>query len=218
MGLYERLTGESGPKIHVHTFCAMLQEYRRGGVTQGQINTAFSLSAGEQTEAGSLLARIGMLPPEFISLGGAATLTNIGASYDATSMPKGLGFVDIDMTDISSIVLTVRMNRNAAAGTVSWQLWNETDAAQVGVIDDTTGAGDKFVQTTISGLTLSGVKRLRLRAKSTTSTDDPIYYGSNLRLVTSRLRLRELEDVLIVAEEKIAPYGSVNAVKTRLGV
>lgn len=84
------------------------------------------------------------------------------------------------MTGVSSIVFTVQVNK-IGTGTQSWQLWNETDSAQVGVIADSGAAGNKTLTTTISGLALSGVKRLRVRAQSSVSTDDPLYYGASLR-------------------------------------
>jgi hypothetical protein len=115
-----------------------------------------------------------------LSLGGYVVLTNVGASYDAVNPSRGLGFVELSMTGIASIVFTVQVNK-IGTGTQSWQLWNETDGTQVGVIADAGAAGNKTLTTTINGLALTGVKRLRVRALSTTSTDDPVYYGASLR-------------------------------------
>ncbi len=112
-----------------------------------------------------------------VSLGGFATLTNIGASYDATAAAKGLGFAVVDFTNVSAVDFTVHVNK-VGSGTQSWQLWNETDAAQLAVIDDAAAAGDnKVLTTTVTGLALSGMKKIRVRAKSTTAADDPVYYG-----------------------------------------
>lgn len=115
-----------------------------------------------------------------LSLGAYVVCTNVGASYDAVNPTRGLGFIEMDMTGIASIVFTVQVNK-VGTGTQSWQLWNETDSQQVGVIADSGAAGNKTLSTTISGLSLTGAKRLRVRAMSTTAADDPVYYGASLR-------------------------------------
>ena len=58
MALAERLMGLEQPKISVHGFRSMLDERRRGFVTNGQVVTAFSLSASEQTEGLALINKI----------------------------------------------------------------------------------------------------------------------------------------------------------------
>ena len=108
------------------------------------------------------------------------TLTNIGTAYDTTAASKGLGFTDYDLTGVTSLVFTVRQSR-VGSGTVSWQLWNETDSSQVAVVS-TAVSGDSYLTTTVA-LALTGIKRLRVRAKSTVSTDDPLYYGCAIRLI-----------------------------------
>jgi hypothetical protein len=118
--------------------------------------------------------------PSSVSLGGYVVLTNISASYDGTNPQRGLGFVEVTMTGVSSVVFTVQVNK-IGTGTQSWQLWNETDGTQVGVIADAAAAGNKTLSQTFSGLALTGVKRLRVRALSTVATDDPVYYGASLR-------------------------------------
>lgn len=115
-----------------------------------------------------------------VSLGGYLVLTNVGASYDAIAISQGLGHVEVNMTGITSVVFTVRVNK-IGTGTQSWQLWNETNSAQVGVIADSGAAGNKTLTATFSGLALSGVKLLRVRALSTVAADDPVYYGASLR-------------------------------------
>jgi hypothetical protein len=116
-----------------------------------------------------------------VSLGAFVTLTNVGAAYDTITAARGLGFVELDMTGVTAIDFTVQVSK-IGTGTQSWQLWNETDSAQVGVIDDAGAAGNKTLTATLSGLALTGVKRLRVRAKSTIAADDPLYYGSALRV------------------------------------
>lgn len=119
--------------------------------------------------------------PPSIALGAFVTLTNVGAAYDSIGASKGLGFVRVDMTNVTSILFVVRVNK-VGTGTQDWQLWNETDGTQVGVISDAGAAGDKELSTTISGLNLSGVKQLRVRAKSSVAADDPVYYGASITL------------------------------------
>jgi hypothetical protein len=121
-------------------------------------------------------------PPGLItalSVGGYTVLTNIAASYDGTNPQRGLGFVELSMTGVTSIAFTVQVNK-IGTGTQSWQLWNETDSAQVGVIADSGAAGNKTLTQTFS-VALTGVKRLRVRALSSVATDDPVYYGASLR-------------------------------------
>lgn len=58
MGLYERLGGAELPKIGVHEFMASMQENVKGEMSNAQAAANFSLSAGEQTEALTLKAKI----------------------------------------------------------------------------------------------------------------------------------------------------------------
>ena len=119
--------------------------------------------------------------PVSISLGGFVTLTNVGSSYDSTNASRGLGCVQVDMTNVTRIDLIVRVNK-VGTGTQDWQLWNETDGTEVGVISDDGGTGLKDLTAAFTGLALTGLKRLRVRARSSTSTDDPVYLGSCILL------------------------------------
>jgi hypothetical protein len=119
--------------------------------------------------------------PPSVALGAFVTLTNVGSTYDAIGASKGLGFVRLDMTNVTSIVFTVRVNK-VGTGTQDWQLWSDTDSVQIGVISDSGAAGDKELSTTINSLALTGVKQLRVRAKSSVAADDPQYYGACLVL------------------------------------
>lgn len=106
------------------------------------------------------------------------TLTNVGASYDAIAASKGLGIQEIDFTGVTSVIFTVFVNK-VGTGTQSWQLWNVTDASEIGVVADAGAAGDKYLSVQ-QGVSLTGVKRVRIRAKSTVSTDDPVFYGGSV--------------------------------------
>lgn len=112
-------------------------------------------------------------------------LTNVGTTYDAIDASHGLGFARVNFTGVTSVDLMVRVKK-IGTGTVSWQLWNDTDGTQIGVIDDTVAAGaaPKYMQATFQ-VALSGVKVIRIRCKSTIATDDPVFYGSSLILQRS---------------------------------
>jgi hypothetical protein len=118
-----------------------------------------------------------------ISLGSYLVLTNIGASFDTVNaLQRGLGIVEMDMTGYDSVRFTVRVNK-VGTGTQEWQLWNETDASQVALISDSAAAGDnKLLTTTVTGVALTGIKTLRVRARSTVAADDPVFYGASILL------------------------------------
>lgn len=218
MSLYTRLLRIDEPKIPVHSFMAALGEVERGRVTTATVASAFGLNAGEQTEMETLAAKI-LVAQESISLGAFQTLTNIGASYDTINAAKGLGFVGIQTAGIVELTFAVKVNK-IGTGTQSWQLWNETDSAEVGVIDDAGSTGDKTLSTTITpgSPMAAGFKVLRVRAKSTVAADDPLYYGAALRIKRAeRMTSIELHEVLLLAEHGAA-YTSEASLKSRLGV
>jgi len=111
-----------------------------------------------------------------VSLGGYVALTNVGASYDAIAQARGLGNVLIDFTNVTTIDFRVMVNK-IGTGTQDWQLWNETDGTQIDVISDTGASGNKTLSTTINSPGLSGLKLIRVRARSSVAADDPVYYG-----------------------------------------
>jgi hypothetical protein len=112
-----------------------------------------------------------------VSLGGFVTLTNVGSSYDSINAARGLGCAEIDFTGVVSLKFTVQVNK-IGTGTQSWQLWNETDAAELAVIDDAGASGNKTLTVTVNSGLPTGMKLVRVRAKSTTAADDPLYFGS----------------------------------------
>ena len=112
------------------------------------------------------------------------TLTNVGSSYDAIAASRGLGIQDINFTGIAQVVFRVRVNK-VGSGTQSWQLWNETDGAEIARIDDATGAGDNKSLFTTVNVSLTGIKTVRVRAKSTVAGDDPVFYGASVLTVTA---------------------------------
>jgi len=58
MSLLGRLSGREENKIAVHTFMALLAEYKRGAITAQQAINALELSAGEVTQVQALITRI----------------------------------------------------------------------------------------------------------------------------------------------------------------
>lgn len=216
MGLYERLLKLEEPGIPVHQFMALLGEVERGKQTGVAAATLLGLSAPEIAEANTLITKI-VTPLESISLGGFVTLTNVGAAYDAVLASQGLPMFRVQMAGITEFEFTVRVNK-IGTGTQSWQLWNETDGSESTVIDDAGASGVKILSTTraFSPALGAGFKTLRVRAKSTTAADDPLYLGGSILIKrVDRLSSEELHQVLLLAE-----YGWMNvaAVKTRLGV
>jgi hypothetical protein len=104
------------------------------------------------------------------------TLTNVGATYDAIDASLGLGLGYFNLTGVTNIDFLVKVKK-IGIGTQSWQLWNETDAAEIGVINDAAAAGNAKNLSATFAVNLTGVKLLRIRAKSTVAGDDPIFLG-----------------------------------------
>lgn len=114
---------------------------------------------------------------ESVAFGGRVVLTNVGASYDAVALSRGLGIGVVDFTGATSVNFRVFVNK-IGTGTQDWQLYNETDGAQIGVLSDAGGAGEKILSGTFSSGLPTGIKQVRVRARSTTAGDDPIYLGA----------------------------------------
>jgi hypothetical protein len=94
---------------------------------------------------------------------------------------RGLGFARVDFTNVVQVVFTVMVNK-IGTGTQSWQLWNETDGSEIAVVNDSGAAGNKTLSATVNDPGLTGIKLVRVRAKSTVAADDPLYYGSCITL------------------------------------
>lgn len=223
MGLYERLVGTEAPKLNAHAFQAALSELERAQWTRQQVIDAFVLSAGEQTELDTLTAKI-IGQPESYPLGAYNVLTNVGSSYDTIAQAKGLGFVAVDVGGITKLTCRIRYNK-VGTGTLTWQLWNETDTSELGTLDDAAAAGDNkqgdIIVTPGSPLSAS-TKLIRVRVKSTVATDDPVYYGACLFIRRiNRLTSVDLHELLLLAQASVAsltPFFTVAQLKTRLGV
>lgn len=117
-----------------------------------------------------------------VSLGGYNVLTNVGNNYDQTAPARGLGMALIDFTNVGNVEFVLGVNK-VGTGTQSWQLWNETDGEQIGVLNDDGATGNKILSGTIPAANLpTGTKQVRVRCKSTTAADDPVYYGASLKI------------------------------------
>ena len=216
MALIERLLQIEEPTLSIHAVHAAIGEWLRERVTQAQLVTEFGLAAADETEAAALLAKM-VLPPETISLGGFVTLTNIGTTYDNTSASKGLGFARIQTAGISRVEFRLRVNK-VGSGTQSWQCWDDTNALEITVIDDAGATGDKELGTVLNfGSPLAqGQRTVRVRAKSTTGSDDPVYYGASLQLTRVAILTPDvLHEILLYMYET----GKTPAeVRSRLGL
>lgn len=219
MGFYERITREQEPKIAVHTIQALLGEIERGRLSPGDAATVLSLDVSEQLEAQALLSLI-VPPREAISLGGFVALTNIGTAYDGTDAARGLGLALVQTAGITQVIFGVRVNK-VGNGTQSWQLYNETDAAEISVIDDVGAPGIKNLSMTrdFAAPLGAGVKMIRVRAKSTTAQDDPVFLGAAVSIRRAALLTAvELHEILLLADVPNGPYATASALKTRLGL
>jgi hypothetical protein len=110
------------------------------------------------------------------------TLTNVGANYDTIAASKGLGLQDVDLTGVTQVVFRVMWNK-VGTGTLSWQLWDSTDSSEIARIDDAAAAGDNKSNTVTVNVSKTGIHTLRVRAKSTLASDDPVFYGASVLLV-----------------------------------
>src|SRR5262249_3529767 len=149
-GFYERLIGgdtlESEPKIPVNAFFGLVHEIERGKMTKAQVIAILNLSAAEQVDAGNLIDKVISLT-EASSIGGFNQLTNIGAAYDSTSNSQGLGIMRLELSGITGVEFTVRVNK-IGTGVQDWQLWNETDGGEIVLISDNGAAGVKTLSNT----------------------------------------------------------------------
>ena len=105
------------------------------------------------------------------------TLTNVGTAYDTIQAARGLGIALIDFRGATQVRFVV-YHQKIGTGTISYQLWNETDGAEICVLTDASGQAVRLLDQTFAGIAINGIKLCRIRAKSTVSTDDPIFFGA----------------------------------------
>jgi len=219
MGLLARILGTELPKISPHVIGAVLGEIERGNLTVANAASALGLSPTEETTLGSLVAKVIGLP-EAYPMGALVVLTNVGTAFDTIQAAKGLGFTAVDVTGISQLTCRIRYNK-IGTGTLTWQLWNETNAQELGILTDAVAGDNKqgdIVVTPGSPLT-GGVKLLRVRVQSSVATDDPVYYGSCLFVRrVGRLTSEDVHGLLLAGESGIPPLNTESGLATRLGI
>jgi hypothetical protein len=106
------------------------------------------------------------------------TLTNVGTTYDAITASQGLGMGLMDLTGITQLKVVLKVQK-IGTGTQTWQVWNETDSVSIGEIPDAGAAAIRNLTATFP-VNLTGEKLIRIRAKSTVSTDDPVYLAGTI--------------------------------------
>ena len=231
MPLYERLTGidigAAEQKLSVHAFMASLGEFERGQMSRAQVITGFGLSTEEEPELDTLTDLV-RSPLEAYPLSGRVTLTNVGAAYDTNTDSQSLPFVWIQCAGITRVDLEVRV-RKVGTGTQDWQLWDDTNAVAAigpgalttGSLSDAGAAADRTLTASrIFGAPLSpGVRKMRLRTRSSVATDDPTFLNAAMLLFrVNTITSNVLHELLLMAESGIAPYDTLSALRTRLGV
>lgn len=107
-------------------------------------------------------------------------LTNVGAAYDTIQAARGLGIQRIDFRGATQITFDV-YHQKVGTGTISYQLWNDTDGSEICVVSDALAAAVRYLTGTFA-VNINGVKLCRVRAKSTVAADDPILFGCSVYL------------------------------------
>lgn len=108
------------------------------------------------------------------------TLTNVGSTYDFVPAARGLGIGLFDFRGVAAIRFVVYVQR-LGTGIQSWQLWNETNQIEICRIDDNdiVSPAVRYLDQTFP-VNIDGIKLVRVRAKSSISGDDPIFFGSTI--------------------------------------
>lgn len=231
MALYPRLLGAESPKISVHAIMAAVGEQERGKLTRAQVLAAFGITAQEEADYDALAAKV-KPTQETYPLSGRVTLTNVGATYDANTDSQSLPFIYIQRAGVRRIDMELRV-RKVGTGTQHWQLWDETNG--VSVLDSDPSGGNNLTSGSLSDAgaaadrTLNGsrtfaqplspqVVKLRVRARSTTAADDPLYLqGSILLFREDTITSDVLHQVLLLAREGYV-YTTEVDLKARLGI
>lgn len=107
-----------------------------------------------------------------------STLTNIGTAYKNVYAVGDTGLEQlIDFTDFTQYRICYHLNK-VGSGTQSWRVTDGTNA--LGEVSDAGAAGHKKLDTAWQTLPAwaTGEKLLRPQGKSTTGTDDPVFYAA----------------------------------------
>jgi hypothetical protein len=227
VALIDRLLATDATKIPVHAFMAALGEAERGKLTRQQAIDAFALGAEDLAELDALIAKV-RTPLEAYPLSGRVVLTNVGANYDTNNDSLSLPFVYVQGAGVTRIDAEIR-TRKVGTGTQDYQLWDETNAAAAidtatatsGSLSDAGAAGDRTLSASrvFSAPLSPGVRKLRLRAKSSVATDDPVFLNAAILLFrVDTITADVLHHVLLLGEEGVAPLNTAAAVRARLGL
>ena len=109
------------------------------------------------------------------------TKTNLGTTYTdimPTSGGEGNG-CDVDGTGRVGYRFYVSWNKNVGSGTHSVQLISQTTSDVLATISNA-ASGRNVATGTLSVYYQDQLRSVKLQAKSTVSTDDPIFYGARL--------------------------------------
>lgn len=212
MSLWDRLA-QQDDQIGGHPFPAMLGEIERGARSKADLVSFFSLSPQEATDLDATLARLIAPQEESYALGGFASLANVGTTFKVIAVLRlqTAGIVGFEFGCFVSKVGT---------GVQSWQLWDQTNSQQVAVFDDAGAAGDHVLGPITQAVTSMpvGVRTLALRVRSTVANDDPIHYGSSLRIRrTGGLTPEAIARILILRDSLVPGYTTPAELQTLLG-
>ena len=108
------------------------------------------------------------------------TKTNIGTSYaDLFSSATDGNGCDVDGNGRNDVRLYLSWNKNFGSGTHSVQVKSQSTADVLITIPDV-ASGRTIATGTIPAYFANQLRSVKLQAKSTVSTDDPIFYGAQL--------------------------------------
>jgi hypothetical protein len=112
---------------------------------------------------------------------GGITKANLGTTYADlfTTISAESNGADVDATGKNSFRLYVAWNKNAGSGTHSLQVISTVTTDVLGTVP-TLVNGRNVVTGTIPAYFQDNVRTVKLQAKSTVSTDDPIFYNAHL--------------------------------------
>jgi hypothetical protein len=110
------------------------------------------------------------------SEGSGVSATNIGTNFKYIGM-----YALVKMDGYATIRLLVDANNaSGQAGTVTVEVWNVTDGASLVSLTFTSSTRARYEQS--AAISLTGIKMLAARVKSTTATHDPVFHAIDCQL------------------------------------
>lgn len=107
------------------------------------------------------------------------TKVNLGTTYTNLFSGSDGNGCDVDGNGKNDFRIYVSWNKNAGSGTHSLQIISQTTSDVLGTISDLV-TGRNIVTGTIPAFFQNQLRPVKVQAKSTVSTDDPIFYGCQL--------------------------------------